>query len=168
MLAREINALLTYSPERIKYPMARVAGTKRGEGKFERISWDEANRRIASEWLRVLKEYVPEAVHRKYGTGTLSSICPPGNPGAGSANTAAASGAGLLIIATRKTCSPIMCRYHAIIASSRSASRSARPAQCTRMPMASFALTMTVALAAAIANGIARIPLRNTVPLWER
>lgn len=64
---------LVYSPDRIKYPMRRVAGTKRGEGKYERISWDEALETIAREWLRVLREYGPESVYRKYGSGTTSS-----------------------------------------------------------------------------------------------
>lgn len=63
----------TYSPDRLKYPMRRIAGTKRGEGKFERISWDEAYRIIAREWVRVLNEYGPESVYRKYGSGTTSS-----------------------------------------------------------------------------------------------
>ena len=31
---------LASSPERILYPMKRVEGAKRGEAKFERISWD--------------------------------------------------------------------------------------------------------------------------------
>ncbi len=64
---------LVYSPDRIKYPMRRIKGTKRGEGKFERISWDEALDTIAREWLRVLKEYGPESVYRKYGSGTTAS-----------------------------------------------------------------------------------------------
>lgn len=63
----------TYSPDRIKYPMRRVPGTKRGEGKFERISWDEALDEVARQWVRVLHEYGPEAVHRMYGSGTTSS-----------------------------------------------------------------------------------------------
>jgi anaerobic selenocysteine-containing dehydrogenase len=54
----------TYSPDRVKYPMRRVPGTKRGEGKFERISWEEAIRTIAEQWVRVLKQYGPEAVYR--------------------------------------------------------------------------------------------------------
>lgn len=64
---------LVYTPDRIKYPMRRVKGTKRGAGKYERISWDEALDEIAEQWLRVLKEYGPESVYRKYGSGTTSS-----------------------------------------------------------------------------------------------
>ena len=63
----------TYSPDRIKYPMRRVPGAKRGEGKFERISWDEALDTVAKEWVRVLNTYGPESVHRMYGSGTTSS-----------------------------------------------------------------------------------------------
>lgn len=63
----------TYSPDRIKYPMRRVPGAKRGEGKFERISWDEALDTVAKEWVRVLNTYGPESIHRMYGSGTTSS-----------------------------------------------------------------------------------------------
>ena len=38
-----------YHPDRLKYPMKRVG--KRGEGKFERISWEEAYTLIAKEAL---------------------------------------------------------------------------------------------------------------------
>ncbi len=40
-----------YNPDRLKYPMKRVG--KRGEGKFERITWDEATDIIAREWKRI-------------------------------------------------------------------------------------------------------------------
>lgn len=63
----------TYSPDRVKYPMRRIAGTRRGEGKFERISWDEALDEVARQWVRVLNDYGPEAIHRMYGSGTTSS-----------------------------------------------------------------------------------------------
>ncbi|MFL6557327.1 MAG: molybdopterin-dependent oxidoreductase, partial [Bacillus sp. (in: firmicutes)] len=38
---------MLYHADRLKYPMKRVG--KRGEGKFKRISWDEAIETIASE-----------------------------------------------------------------------------------------------------------------------
>ncbi len=54
-------------PDRLKYPMKRVG--KRGEGKFERITWDEALDTIGGNLKRILHDYGNEAVHVLYGTG---------------------------------------------------------------------------------------------------
>ncbi|MDD7569971.1 MAG: molybdopterin-dependent oxidoreductase [[Actinobacillus] rossii] len=54
-------------PDRLKYLMKR--GGKRGEGKFKRITWDEALDTIADNLKRILKDYGNEAVHVLYGTG---------------------------------------------------------------------------------------------------
>ena len=48
-----------YNPERLLYPMKRVG--KRGEGKFERISWDEALTTVAEKLLESKEKYGPEA-----------------------------------------------------------------------------------------------------------
>lgn len=56
-----------YHPDRLKYPMKRVG--KRGEGKFERITWDEATSTIAKELKRVTEQYGPEAIYWQYMTG---------------------------------------------------------------------------------------------------
>lgn len=70
-----------YNPDRLKYPMKRVG--KRGEGKFKRISWDEAYNEIANNLTRIRKEYGSEAVYLNYGTGTLGGTVtkswPPGS-----------------------------------------------------------------------------------------
>lgn len=56
-------------PDRLNYPMKRVG--KRGEGKFERISWAEALDTIAGNLERVVKEYGNEAVYINYSSGIV-------------------------------------------------------------------------------------------------
>lgn len=57
-----------YSPDRIKKPMKRTG--KRGEGKWEEISWEEAFDTIASEMKRVKETYGNEALWYHYGSGS--------------------------------------------------------------------------------------------------
>lgn len=61
-----------YSNERIMYPMKRVG--ERGEGKFERISWDEALDTIAANLKKTIDAYGNEAVHLLYGSGTYQIV----------------------------------------------------------------------------------------------
>jgi len=49
-----------YSPERLLYPMKRVG--KRGEGKFKRVSWDEALSEIAERMVYIKQKYGPQAL----------------------------------------------------------------------------------------------------------
>ena len=58
-------------PDRLSYPMKRVG--KRGEGKFEEISWDEAYDLIAENYQRILDEYGPEAIWNHYASGVNAS-----------------------------------------------------------------------------------------------
>ena len=55
------------SPDRLIYPLKRVGA--RGEGKFERISWEEAIDTIAGELTRVIESYGNDAVYIDYATG---------------------------------------------------------------------------------------------------
>ncbi|AJJ10104.1 anaerobic dimethyl sulfoxide reductase chain A [Yersinia rohdei] len=70
-----------YNPDRLKYPMKRVGA--RGEGKFKRISWEEAFDTIAASMQHIIKEYGNEAIYLNYGTGTLGGTMtrswPPGS-----------------------------------------------------------------------------------------
>lgn len=49
---------LLYSPTRVRYPLKRIG--KRGEGKWERISWDQAIDEIAQKVYDMSKKYGPE------------------------------------------------------------------------------------------------------------
>lgn len=51
---------LEYSPYRVKFPLKRVG--ERGEGKFVRISWEQAVDEIARKLVEIKKKYGPEAV----------------------------------------------------------------------------------------------------------
>ncbi|SMB84052.1 Tat-targeted selenate reductase subunit YnfE [Pasteurella testudinis DSM 23072] len=56
-------------PDRLNYPMKRIG--KRGEGKFERISWDEALNTIADNLKRIVKDYGNEAVYINIASGVV-------------------------------------------------------------------------------------------------
>lgn len=55
-----------YHPDRLKYPMKRTG--KRGEGKFERITWEEAVATIISETKRITEQYGPASRYVHQGT----------------------------------------------------------------------------------------------------
>jgi anaerobic dimethyl sulfoxide reductase subunit A len=59
-----------YHPDRLKYPMKRFG--KRGEGKFVRVSWDEALDHMASEFRRIKGAYGNAAFYVPYGTGSYN------------------------------------------------------------------------------------------------
>ncbi len=67
-------------PDRLNYPMKRVG--KRGEGKFVRISWEEALDTIAENLKRVVKDYGNEAVYLNYATGIVGGNMTRSSPAA--------------------------------------------------------------------------------------
>lgn len=62
------------SGQRLRYPMKRIG--KRGEGRFQRISWQEAADLIASEWVRIRDTYGPGSRYVNYGLGVNAVIRP--------------------------------------------------------------------------------------------
>ncbi len=58
-----------YAPDRLKYPMKRVG--KRGEGKFERISWEEAFTLYAAMLTEIKEQYGPASLFTMDGSGTI-------------------------------------------------------------------------------------------------
>ena len=60
-----------YNPDRLKSPMRRRPGTKRGAGQWDPISWEEAYDEIATTIQRLIKAYGNESIYLNYGTGTL-------------------------------------------------------------------------------------------------
>ena len=73
-LCAKVNGYLehTKAPDRLLYPLKRVGA--KGEGRFERISWDEALNTIATKLHAVKDAYGGEAIWPFQGTGTLGYV----------------------------------------------------------------------------------------------
>lgn len=61
-----------YSPERLLYPMMRVG--ERGEGKFKRVSWDQALDHIAKKMIELKTKYGPTAILDQGYAGTSYGV----------------------------------------------------------------------------------------------
>ncbi len=61
-----------YSSERLQYPMRRVG--ERGEGKFERISWDEAIKEVTDKWKAYTEEFGPKSIAFFLGSGNTATL----------------------------------------------------------------------------------------------
>lgn len=61
-----------YSPQRLQYPQKRIGG--KGEGRFARISWDEALDTIAEKLTAISREYGTEAILPYSYAGTMGLL----------------------------------------------------------------------------------------------
>jgi anaerobic selenocysteine-containing dehydrogenase len=61
-----------HSPERILTPLKRIG--KKGEGRFEAISWDEAVNAITGKWREALDSHGPDSILPFYYSGVMSMI----------------------------------------------------------------------------------------------
>jgi anaerobic selenocysteine-containing dehydrogenase len=79
---------IVYAPERLRYPQRRVGA--RGEGRFERITWDEAYEAIVAGLRRIAEAWGPEAVGIYTGRGNfeygLNEMFAPAGTAESSAN----------------------------------------------------------------------------------
>ena len=65
------NRQRIYANSRVQKPMKRVEGTKRGDGKYEEISWEQAISEIGEIMKGIKEEYGNDAFYIQYGTGVL-------------------------------------------------------------------------------------------------
>ena len=61
-----------YSSDRLKYPQKRVG--KRGEGKWERITWEEAIETIAEKWSGYQRDFGSNAFAIMWGSGNYATV----------------------------------------------------------------------------------------------
>ena len=73
-LCAKVNHFLEHTrlPDRLRWPLRRVGA--KGEGRFARISWDEAFAEIAARWRAIIERHGPQAIWPYYGTGSLGMI----------------------------------------------------------------------------------------------
>ncbi|MDO8491370.1 MAG: molybdopterin-dependent oxidoreductase [Dehalococcoidia bacterium] len=61
-----------YAPDRLRFPVKRAG--PRGEGPFERITWDEALDTVARELIRIRDNYGPESILYIRGAGDICQL----------------------------------------------------------------------------------------------
>ncbi|MEQ1900312.1 MAG: molybdopterin-dependent oxidoreductase [Devosia sp.] len=61
-----------HHPDRLMYPMRRVG--RKGEGRWERISWDEAFDEIVARWNSIETEFGAEAIWPYFYAGTMGHV----------------------------------------------------------------------------------------------
>lgn len=73
-LCEKVNRYIehTRQSDRLLYPLRRIG--KKGEGRFERITWDAALTEIAARWRTIIDRDGPQAIWPYYGTGSLGMI----------------------------------------------------------------------------------------------
>src|SRR5437879_3555760 len=73
-LCAKVHRYLDYTraPDRLLHPQRRVGA--KGEGRFARISWDEALDEIAARWQAIIRRHGPQAIWPYYGTGAMGML----------------------------------------------------------------------------------------------
>jgi anaerobic dimethyl sulfoxide reductase subunit A len=63
-----------YHPDRLLYPLKRTPGTRRGEGKYVRISWEEALTTITDKMKETRAKYGPYSILTPYANETAECV----------------------------------------------------------------------------------------------
>ena len=61
-----------HHPDRLTHPMRRAG--RKGEGRWERISWDEAFAEIIDRWTAIVRDEGPEAIWPYFYAGTMGHV----------------------------------------------------------------------------------------------
>ena len=64
----------TRASDRLLHPLRRVG--RKGEGRFERVGWEEALHEISARWKQVIARHGAQAIWPYYGTRGLNMIHP--------------------------------------------------------------------------------------------
>ncbi|MDW3222761.1 MAG: molybdopterin-dependent oxidoreductase [Paracoccaceae bacterium] len=67
-----IHSAAMYEGDRLRYPMKRVG--ERGEGKWQRMEWDEITEEIADKIIDIFEKYGPGNLMTHTGSGNLSMV----------------------------------------------------------------------------------------------
>ncbi len=67
-----IHSSSMYEGDRLRYPLKRVG--KRGEGKWQRVSWDEITEEIADKIIDIFEKHGPGKMMTHTGSGNLSMV----------------------------------------------------------------------------------------------